>query len=114
MRDNGIDRLTFSCGRRKHLVHFLYGFFVWMDAATAIDENAFVVCLCARGDIVTLLEGAITFLFASIANKRCTIKFLANGLAEVGAGFKAARGVFPSDFLEAIEDHPLAFIKSRT
>jgi hypothetical protein len=85
-----------------------------MDASTAIDENAFVVCLCARGDIVTFSEGAIAFLFASITYKRRTIKFLANGLAEVGAGFKAARGVFPSDFLEAIEDHPLAFIKSRT
>ena len=114
MSDNGIDRLTFSCGRRKHLVHFLYDFFVWVDAATAIDENAFVVCLCAGSDIVALLKGAIVFLFASIAHEWRTIKLLANGLAEVGAGFKAARGVFPSDFLEAIEDHPLAFIKSRT
>ena len=85
-----------------------------MDSAARVDESAFVVRLCARGDIVTLLEGAITFLFASIANKRCTIKFLANGLAEVGAGLKASRCVFPSDFLKAIEDHPLAFIKSRT
>ena len=37
-----------------------------------------------------------------------------SSVAAVGAGLKASRGVFPSDFLKAIEDHPLAFIKSRT
>ena len=84
-----------------------------MDAATAIDKNAFVVCLCSGSDIVALLEGAIAFLFASIAYEWCTIDLLTDGLSEVRAGFKAFRGVLSADFLEAIEDHSLAFVKSR-
>ena len=85
-----------------------------MDVAATVDENAFVVCLCARGDVVALLERTIAFLFASIAYERCSIKFRAYGLSEVWAVFKASMCVLPADFLEAIEDHSLAFVKSCT
>ena len=39
-----------------------------MDSAARVDESAFVVRLCARGDIVTLLERALMLVFASVAD----------------------------------------------
>ena len=111
-RDHRVDGLPLPCGRSKRLAHHAHHRLVWMDAAAAVDEDAPVVGLCARGDVVAFLERAVVLALASVADVGGPVQADAHGLAEVRARLEASWRVLPADVAEAVERRPRAVVEA--